>query len=138
MLDSWCNETRAQAQRWPDSVLVSEGLRLLEALAKPSATDKLLATDLHAGNILRAEREPWLAIDPKPFIGDVAFDVVQHLHNCEARLHADPIGMVKRLADLAEVDAEHLQRWTFARAAADARPAWNNLVWMEIARALAL
>ena len=138
MLDSWSNETRAQAQRWPDSGLVSEGLRLLAALAPPSSTDRLLATDLHAGNVLRAEREPWLAIDPKPFIGDVAFDVAQHLHNCEARLHADPIGMVKRLADLAEVDAEHLQRWTFARAAADPRPAWNNLVWMEIARALAL
>jgi streptomycin 6-kinase len=138
MLESWSNETRAQAQHWPDSGLVSEGLRLLKALAKPLPTDKLLATDLHAGNVLRSEREPWLVIDPKPFIGDVAFDVVQHLHNCEARLHADPIGMVKRLADLAEVDAERLQLWTFARAAADPRPAWNNLVWIEIAQALAL
>ena len=138
MLDSWCNETRAQAPHWPDSGLVSEGLRLLHALAKPSPTDKLLVTDLHAGNVLRAEREPWLVIDPKPFIGDVAFDVVQHLHTCEARLRADPIGMVKRLADLAEVDEERLQLWTFARAAADPRSAWNNLVWMDIARALAL
>src|SRR5260370_15312469 len=99
---------------------------------------KLLATDLHAGNVLRSEREPWLVIDPKPFIGDVAYDVVQHLHVCEARLHADPIGMVKRLADLAEVDAERLRLWTFARAAADPRSAWNNPVWMEIAKALAL
>jgi streptomycin 6-kinase len=138
MLDSWSNETRAQAQHWPDGGLVSEGLRLLKALARPSPTDKLLATDLHAGNVLRAEREPWLVIDPKPFIGDVAFDVVQHLHNCESRLHADPIGMVKRLADLAEVDAERLCLWTFARAAADPRAAWNNLVWMDIARALAV
>lgn len=48
-------------------------------------------------------------IDPKPFTGDVAFDVVQHLHICEARLHADPIGMVKPLADLAEVDEVRLQ-----------------------------
>lgn len=138
MLESWSNETLAQAQHWPDSGLVSEGLRLLRALAKPSPTDKLLATDLHAGNVLRSEREPWLVIDPKPFIGDTAFDLVQHLHNCEARLHADPIGMVKRLADLAEVDAERLQLWTFARAAADPRAACNNLVWMDIARALAL
>jgi streptomycin 6-kinase len=138
MLESWCNETLDQAQHWPDSGLVSEGLRVLQALAKPSPTDKLLVTDLHAGNVLRAEREPWLVIDPKPFIGDIAFDVVQHLHVCEARLHADPIGMVKRLADLAEVDEVRLRLWTFARAAADPRPAWNNLVWMDIARALAL
>ncbi|HYL74528.1 MAG TPA: aminoglycoside phosphotransferase family protein [Bryobacteraceae bacterium] len=100
------------------------------------AQRQLLATDLHAGNVLRAEREAWLAIDPKPFIGDVAYDVVQHLHVCEARLHADPIGMVKRLADLVEVDEERLRLWTFARAAADPRAAWDNPVWMDIARSL--
>jgi streptomycin 6-kinase len=86
----------------------------------------LLATDLHAGNGLRAGREPWLAIDPKPFAGDRAYDVVQHLHNCEARLHRDPIGLVRRLADLCEIDAERLQLWTFARAAADPRADWSN------------
>jgi len=65
-----------------------------------------------------------LFIDPKPFVGDPPYDVVQRLHNCEARLHADPRGMVKRLGELAEVDVERLQLWTFARAAADPRPKW--------------
>jgi hypothetical protein len=46
--------------------------------------------------------------------------------------------MVKRLADLAEVDTERLQLWTLARAAADPRQQWNNLIWVDIARALAL
>jgi hypothetical protein len=45
--------------------------------------------------------------------------------------------MVKRLADLAEVDAERLQLWTFARAAADPRPEWSNMLWLDIARELA-
>ncbi|MGI8744787.1 MAG: aminoglycoside phosphotransferase family protein [Bryobacteraceae bacterium] len=138
MLELWRHETLAQAQHWPDAGLVEEGLQLLQALANSSPADTLLATDLHAGNVLRAEREPWLVIDPKPFIGDPAYDLVQHLHNCEARLRADPIGMVKRLADLAEVDVERLQLWTFARAAADPRPDWRNLLWMDIARAVAL
>lgn len=62
-------------------------------------TDTLLATDLHAGNVLPSQREPWLVIDPKPFIGDPPYDLVQHLHNCEARFRADPRGMVKRLAN---------------------------------------
>jgi streptomycin 6-kinase len=137
MLENWRNETLTQVRYWPDAGLVQEGLQLLQVLAKPSPTDKLLATDLHAGNVLRSEREPWLVIDPKPFVGDPAFDLVQHLHNCEARLHVDSIGMVKRMADLAEVDAERLQLWTFARAAADPRAEWNNLLWMDIARALA-
>lgn len=44
--------------------------------------------------------------------------------------------MVKRLADLVEVDEERLRLWTFARAAADPRAAWDNPVWMDIARSL--
>jgi len=137
MFESWRHETLAKEHSWPDAGLVREGLKTLQALAKPLPTDTLLATDLHAGNVLRSEREPWLVIDPKPFIGDAPCDLVQHLHNCEKRLHADPIGMVKRLADLAEVDAERLQFWTFARAAADPRPEWRNMLWLDIARELA-
>jgi streptomycin 6-kinase len=136
MLESWSRETLAQAQHWPDAGLVRHGLQLFQELSKPSPEDKLLATDLHAANVLRSEREPWLVIDPKPFIGDAAFDLVQHLHNCEARLCADPVGMVKRMADLAEVDDERLALWTFARAAADPRPSGDNFMWMDIARAL--
>lgn len=136
MLECWSHETLAQAHHWPDAGLVRYGLQLFQELSKPSTEDKLLATDLHAANVLRSEREPWLVIDPKPFIGDPAFDLVQHLHNCEARLHADPVGMVTRMADLAEVDDERLTLWTLARAAADPRPSWGNLRWMDIARAL--
>ena len=119
LLNVWRQETLDQAQHWPDAGLVREGLQIFEALGKPAPTDTLLATDLHAGNVLRSQREPWLVIDPKPFVGDPPYDVVQHLHNCETRLHADPRGMVKRLSELAEVDMERLQLWTFARAAAD-------------------
>jgi streptomycin 6-kinase len=137
MLESWRDETLTQTHHWPDAGLVRDGLQVLQALASPLPTDTLLATDLHAGNVLRSEREPWLVIDPKPFIGDAPYDLVQHLHNCEGRLHADPIGMVKRLADLAEVDAERLRLWTFARAAADPRPEWSNMLWIEIATELA-
>src|SRR5207249_7195277 len=68
----WTEETIAAAPRWLDAGLVREGLRLFEELARPSADDMVLATDLHAGNVLRARREPWLAIDPKPFVGDRA------------------------------------------------------------------
>jgi streptomycin 6-kinase len=137
LLNVWRQETLDQAQHWPDAGLVREGLQIFEALGKPAHTDTLLATDLHAGNVLLSQRESWLMIDPKPFVGDPPYDVVQHLHNCEARLHADPRGMVKRLGELAEVDVERLQLWTFARAAADLRPEWGNPLWMDIARRLA-
>jgi streptomycin 6-kinase len=106
MLEFWRGDKLSQAHRWPDAELVREVLRLWETLGQPLSTDVLLATDLHASNVLRSEREPWQVIDPSPFIGDPPYDVVQHLHNCEVRLHADPIGLVKRLAYLCEVDTE--------------------------------
>ena len=66
--------------------LVREGLRLSKDLAREAPTHVLLATDLHAGNVLRARREPWLVIDPKPFVGDPAYSATQHLRNCVLRL----------------------------------------------------
>jgi len=136
MIDLWSEETMAQKPFWPDAGLVEEGLRAMKELARPAADDVLLATDLHAGNVLRAQREPWLAIDPKPFVGDRSYDPVKHLINCEMRLHRDPAGLVERVADLTGVDAQRLRRWTFARAAADPRDDWTNTRWIEIARAL--
>jgi streptomycin 6-kinase len=51
--------------------------------------DVLLTTDLHAGNVLAAQREPWLVIDPKPFVGDVAYNATQRLLNCKPRVLAN-------------------------------------------------
>jgi streptomycin 6-kinase len=138
MVELWCSETISQKQLWPDAGLVSEGLRVFKELARSAPADVLLATDLHAGNILRSQREPWLVIDPKPFIGDRAYDPVQHLMNCESRLHRDPVALVRRVADLAEVNAERLRLWTFARAAADPRDDWQNSHWMRTAQTLAM
>ena len=138
MVGYWRRETMEQKHLWPDEGLVMEGLRVQEELSRPAATDVLLVTDLHAGNVLQSQREPWLIIDPKPFIGDRAYDPVQHLLNCETRLHADPLGLVQRVADLAEVDRERLRLWTFSRAAADAHEVGSQTRWIEIARALAM
>src|SRR5205823_3255744 len=59
----WSEETLADAEQWSDAGLVREGLRLFEELPRTAPTEVLLATDLHAGNVLRSEREPWLVID---------------------------------------------------------------------------
>jgi streptomycin 6-kinase len=137
MLKCWSDETLADAEQWPDAGLVREGLRLFEELPRTAPAEVLLATDLHAGNVLRAEREPWLVIDPKPFVGDPGYDSTQHLLNCDARLRADPDGTIRRLADLLELDAERIRLWTFARAAAESGSHWNNEGLIAIARATA-
>ena len=133
----WSQETLAQAEHWPDRGLVREGLRLFEELPRSAPTQVLLATDLHAGNVLRAEREPWLVIDPKPFLGDPSYDATQHLFNCHARLRSDPYATIRSFADLLGVSHERLRLWTFARAAASPREDWKNSLLIEVARAIA-
>jgi streptomycin 6-kinase len=136
MTAHWADETRAHAGEWSDAGLVEDGLHLLLELSRPSADDVLLATDLHAGNVLRARREPWLAIDPKPFVGDRAYDATQHLFNCPGRMSTAPAATIRRVADLLEVDGERVRLWMFARAAAEPRDPWNGDL-MTLAKALA-
>jgi streptomycin 6-kinase len=133
----WADETMAAAGRWPaDGGLIQEGLHLFEELARPSSDDVVLATDLHASNILRAQREPWLAIDPKPFVGDRAYDATQHLLNCKARLRVDPDTTIRRFADLLDVDDRRVRLWTFARLASEPRDLWDDDAF-ALARSLA-
>lgn len=49
--------------------------------AEPASDGRLLHTDLHYVNVLKATRQPWLAIDPKPTAGDPAFEVAPVLWN---------------------------------------------------------
>jgi len=135
MLASWAEETLVDQAKWADAGLVHAGLRLFEELSGPSPHDVLLATDLHAGNVLRAQRAPWLVIDPKPFIGDRAYDLTQHLLNCKGRVTAAPQDTIRRFADLAGVDDERVRLWLFARVAAEPRETWTGSS-LDLARAL--
>ncbi len=137
MLATWSNQTLKQQRDWPDPGLVRDGLGLFSDLAASSPEDVVLATDLHAGNVLRAEREPWLVIDPKPFVGDSAYDATQHLLNCPDRMRQDPIGTVNRFTGLLGLDAERVRLWMFARTAAEPRDVWVDDDRWLLARALA-
>jgi streptomycin 6-kinase len=136
LMEYWTAETLDQTEEWPDAELVRDGLRLFAELPRTARHEVLLATDLHAANVLRAQRQPWLVIDPKPFIGDPAYDLTQHLFNCSASLCADPHGTIRRFADLVDIDQERVRLWTFARAAAEPRADWRNSGLFPIARAL--
>ena len=137
MLTLWTEEALARRDSWHDPALIDEGLRLFRELSGSSAADVLLATDLHAGNVLRAEREPWLVIDPKPFVGDPAYDATQHLLNCRARLLRDPDDTIRRFAELLQVDRERVALWTFARAAVESSPESPHPGTEALARTLA-
>jgi streptomycin 6-kinase len=137
LMEHWSKETRAAREKWSEAGLVREGLRLFAELPTTAPTNVLLATDLHAGNVLRAEREPWLVIDPKPFVGDPAYDATQHLFNCMDRLRSNPVGTIRRIAEMLGVEYERVRLWTFARAAAEPRENWKNSERLALARGIA-
>jgi streptomycin 6-kinase len=90
----------------------------------------LLATDLHGQNVLAAQREPWLAIDPKPHAGHPVFDPLQHMINCE-RVVTDPDGLARRHAELLGLDPDRLRLWLFARCV-QGSPGWPELAEVAV------
>jgi streptomycin 6-kinase len=136
MLAGWRDRTLANVAEWPDPGLVREGLRLLAELSESAPSQALLATDLHAGNVIEAQREPWLVIDPRPYVGDPAYDATQHLLN-RAIAPSAPLDTIRSFAELAGLDPERVRLWTFARAAAQPRDDWSDNSFMEFARAIA-
>lgn len=119
----WFELDFARDSQGLDPGLAREGMVMLRELPRTAGREVLLCTDLHAGNVLSSQREPWLVIDPKPFVGDPAFEPVQHMFNCEARLAADPHGLSLRMAELLELDAERVRQWLFARCVQESIPA---------------
>ncbi|WP_043615140.1 aminoglycoside phosphotransferase family protein [Nonomuraea candida] len=93
----------------------------LAAEPAPPGGDRLLHWDLHYDNVLAAEREPWLAIDPKPLAGDPGFELLPALWNRwdEVVATGDVARAVLRRFDLM-VDGLGLDRrraagWTLGR-----------------------
>lgn len=120
MCGLWADSLEQELERAAGAVdtgLARVAIELFRELPQSSVQSVLLCTDLHAENVLSARREPWLVIDPKPFVGDPAFDAVQHMLNCEERLARDPVGLAARMAALLGVDPERVRLWLLARCA---------------------
>lgn len=87
----------------------------------PSQPDLLLHGDLVFDNVLRADREPWLVIDPDGVVGDPAFEAAPFLSNRWSELTAQPDlraavhARVAAFADGAGLDLERVRRWAHAR-----------------------
>lgn len=86
----------------------------------------LLHWDLHRDNVLGASRAPWLAIDPKPLLGDPGFELLPALRDDIDGLNAGigvRSGLQRRLdillAEL-DLDADRAVAWTRARLLQDA------------------
>ncbi|MGW3009959.1 aminoglycoside phosphotransferase family protein [Streptomyces sp. NPDC001219] len=83
--------------------------------------DRMLHWDLHYDNVLAAEREPWLAIDPEPLSGDPGFDLWPALDSRweEVVAKGDTLRVVRRRFDLLTaalgLDRARATGWTLGR-----------------------
>jgi streptomycin 6-kinase len=97
-----------------------------ELVARAPSEERLLHTDLHYANVLGAYRSPWLAIDPKPMAGDVAFEVAPALWNRAGELGTGSQvrwSLRRRLEIICEragIDQGRARAWTIVREADNA------------------
>ncbi len=83
--------------------------------------DRLLHWDLHYDNVLAAEREPWIAIDPEPLAGDPGFDLWPALDSRwdDVVAKGEPLRVVRRrfdlLTDTLGLDRARAAGWTLGR-----------------------
>jgi streptomycin 6-kinase len=114
------DERAARSEVPLDPSLVAEGAAGLRDLPGLAERDVLLHGDLHPANLLAAEREPWLAIDPKPMVGDPAYDLPPLVLQTGDLLAApDPLAALdrrlRRVAAATGVDADRIRAWGLAR-----------------------
>lgn len=102
--------------------LVDEAEQLFTELLSSMFEPVVLHGDLHHFNILAAEREPWLAIDPKGVIGEAAYEVGALLRNpfLDTFTTPDLPGLLARrmdqLTDELELDRRRIRGWAVAQA----------------------
>jgi streptomycin 6-kinase len=120
---SYLHDDYELARRPFERSLLDEALAAIAELSANQGEHVVLHQDFHGGNVLRAQREPWLAIDPKPLSGEREFDTASLIRDRRPLL-MEPGGerIVRRrldqLASELELDRERMRRWGIAHAIA--------------------
>jgi streptomycin 6-kinase len=101
---------------------VERARTLLSDLATDDLVDsRMVHTDMHDSNVLAADRQPWLAIDPKPLAADPGFAVTPALWNRWEHAVASgdmPRHLRRRLSIICEgavLDEERTRAWSIVR-----------------------
>lgn len=119
-------------ERWTDALqqmprnapiprrLVEQATALArDFVSDEASTGTMTHGDLHYENVLAADREPWLVIDPKPMSGDPHYEPAPLLWNRWDELEGDIRGGVRRrfhtVIDAAGLDEDRARDWVIVR-----------------------
>lgn len=109
------------AATWADLPGLDAGM--VRELAASQGELVVCHQDFHSANVLSAEREPWLAIDPKPIVGEREFDTAALVRDRQPI--ADPSVLGRRLDVLSAelgLDRERMRLWAMVHAVAWEHP----------------
>ncbi|MFF2550521.1 aminoglycoside phosphotransferase family protein [Nocardia sp. NPDC058058] len=125
----WEHEMLSTAAEFDDPIpgaVLDAAIATLRELG-PSQPNLLVHGDLHDGNILASNREPWLAIDPKGQVGDPAQDALNVIRSPRFEsllrttdLRAGVLRLLNIYCAAAEIDTDRARRWTQAGAVREA------------------
>jgi streptomycin 6-kinase len=119
----WADLVEARMARFKpdfDPGLVALGARLLRELPRSAERRVVVHGDFNPGNILAAQRKPWLVIDAKPMIGDPAYDVWPLISQIDDPFAHDDAQSVlaermSLVAGMVGEDVRRLAAWALAR-----------------------
>ena len=105
-----------EAGRPFERTLLDAALDALRGLAPTQGEQVLVHQDLHAQNVLRAEREPWLVIDPKPLAGEREFGIAALVRGQElGHSRRDVLHRLDRLSADLGLDRERARGWALGQ-----------------------
>ena len=120
-VEKWLDALAGQPRDIPiPHRMVEQALSLgRDLVADPASVGRIIHGDLHYENVLAADREPWLVIDPKPMSGDPHYEPAPMLWNRFDELADDVRGGLRRrfhtLVDHAGLDEDRARDWVVVR-----------------------
>jgi streptomycin 6-kinase len=105
-----------RSRRLIDRRLVDAGMEALSMLSTTQGEQVLLHQDLHGDNVLAAEREPWLVVDPKPLLGEREFALAPIVRSSElGHSKRDVLYRLDRLTAELGLDRERALGWAIGQ-----------------------
>jgi streptomycin 6-kinase len=107
----------------------------LRELAATQGEQVLVNQDLHGENVLAAQREPWLLIDPKPLIGEREFALAPIVRSSElGGTRGDVVHRLDFLTAELGLDRERARWWTIGQTVAWSTDTSNYPEHLDVVR----